>query len=187
MQQLRICFPSYNIIVVCFTDVFMEFFSLENFRKLWLLVTFREYVRYAQVGLLTQYFDCCCFLPFTGRSLGQILSLRATELPFESISPSLGKDVLETVIPSAVFFQVCLEPKLHGYRWEYVETVTCIWAISSRTGCPCGNWQCLSIFTLFSPFLQPASPSHSSRLILPFLFTWNLPYLFSLVPSSDSF
>ena len=61
--------------------------------------------------------------------------------------------------------------------------MACVWAISGRTSCPPRNWQCLSIFTLFSPFLQPASLDHSSRLILPFLSSWNLPYLFSLLPS----
>lgn len=72
------------------------------------------------------------------RSLGQILSLRASELPFEGISPSLGKDERQMMISSEVVFWVCLEPKLHAYGREDVETVTCTWAMSDWTGYPHG-------------------------------------------------
>ena len=53
------------------------------------------------------FFDFCHFLPSIGRPLGQMLSLRATELHSEGTSPSLDEDELEIMILSAVVLQVC--------------------------------------------------------------------------------
>ena len=93
--------------VVCILDVFAEFLSLENFRKWRLLITVCEFVHYAKLGFPARCFDFCHFLPSIGRPLGQMLSLRATELHSEGTSPSLDEDELEIMILSAVVLQVC--------------------------------------------------------------------------------